>query len=501
MGENKGLNRRNFLKYAGKSSLLFAAGPLFPDMVNVAALATSTISPELLDLQSLLGRTTPQLFFAGNDIYKNFKNGFNLRTVSNPQAVLIPTSMDIIPKIFEWSEKTGIPFHLRSGGHSYEGYSSGPGVVLDLQKINSIQVDRSKGLARIQAGAKLFQVAKTLAAQGLMIPAGSCPTVGVSGLTLGGGIGMSSRKLGLTCDNINSLKAFTANGREVIANIDSEADLFWACRGGGGGNFALVSEFEFKVHAISEVIFFQYKFEQSKAAEVIQAWQDAAPFLPNEITANLSVTGSSSGLSDVRITGQYIAKDSSEFLSEDLVKTAMLPILTKVSPKQPPNISKKAYLDAVRTFAGGETEDKTYFKAASDMAMQPLSNQGISVLLEKLRGITSGAVAVMLDSYGGAIRDVKVEDSAFPHRQALYSVQYYSQWGNSSESDKRTALVRSVRDAMKPYFSGRAYVNYIDADLKNSQQAYFVENSDRLQKIKSFYDPKGFFSRSINKGS
>lgn len=496
MSNKKNLSRRNFLKYTGKSAMLFAAGPMIQDFTNVAALAGSAISPELLDLQSLLGRSTPQLFFAGNDTYKNFKNGFNLRTLSNPQAVLIPTATDLIPKIFEWSEKTGIPLHPRSGGHSYEGHSSGAGVVLDLQKLNNIQIDKTRGLARIQSGAKLFQVAKTLAAQGLMIPAGSCPTVGISGLTLGGGLGLSSRKLGLTCDNLKSLTAFTADGRQVMASLTSEADLFWACRGGGGGNFALVSEFEFKVHAISEVIFFQYRFAQDLANEVIPVWQEFAPFLPNEITANLTMTGSSTGLSDLRITGQYIAKNSSEVLTEDLVKNALLPILRRITPKQPPIISKKSYLDAVKTFAGGETEDKAYFKAASDIAMKPLSAQGIAVLLEKLRHIPYGAVAVLMDSYGGAIRDVKVEDSAFAHREALYSVQYYSQWGNATENTRRTDLVRSLRDTMKPYFSGRAYVNYIDADLADPRKSYFAENTERLMKIKEHYDPRGFFQRN-----
>lgn len=490
-------SRRQFLKAAGQTAAVLSFSQL--TRAEVAGL-----HPELKRLGDLLVAAGGELILPlteqgeASQVYESMKTGFNLRFAPSPKGIALPINEAVLPKIIEWSQKTGIPLHLRSGGHSFEGHSTGPGIILDLRRMNRIQIDKASKTARIQTGCRLFQVAKTLSEQGLMLPAGTCPTVGIAGVTLGGGIGMSSRRYGLTCDQIQSLTAITADGRVLKVTDREEADLFWACRGGGGGNFALISEIEFKVQAVDEVIFFQYRFAAQDAEGVFEQWQETAPHISRDITANLSLAGSpESGMGVVKITGQSLARNSTGQLSPKKISAALEPTLRRFKTVKEPTVAVKSYLKAVVIFAGGETEDPVRFKAGSDIAMEKLSSRGIQTLVQEMGKVTSGTVTVIFDSWRGAIADVKPADSAFPHREALFGVQYYSQWTRQREDTARIEAVRQVQAAMKPYFSGRHYVNYIDRGVTNAEAAYFADNAARLREIKRAYDPNGFFKNGI----
>ena len=189
--------------------------------------------------------------------------------------------------------KFGIKFAARSGGHSYAGYSSSTGLIIDVENLKGVQI--SGTTANVGAGTRLIDFYSELAAKGRAIPGGSCPTVGIAGLVLGGGVGVVGRAYGLTCDKLASLNIITANGQALTASPSSHSDLYWACRGGGGGNFGIATWFQFDtVPAPSPVLFF-LSWPWSKAAKVVAAWQSWAPNAPDALWSNLHLAASPGG--------------------------------------------------------------------------------------------------------------------------------------------------------------------------------------------------------------
>ena len=200
----------------------------------------------------------------------------------------------------------------RSGGHSYAAYSSCPGLVIDLTAMDTVSVgptgDGGEGLATVGAGAILIDVYSQLAAQGRLLPGGSCPTVGIGGLALGGGVGVFSRAYGLTCDQLQTVEVITADGVLHRCGPADDEDLYWACRGGGGGNFGVVTSFGFRTHPIPEAItLFTLEWPWGAAGDVLQAWLRSIPSAPDELWANCQLYSSGAvGGGLVKVTGVFV---------------------------------------------------------------------------------------------------------------------------------------------------------------------------------------------------
>ncbi len=201
--------------------------------------------------------------------------------------------------------KFGVKFAARSGGHGYAGYSSSTGLIIDVENLKGVQI--SGTTANVGAGTRLIDFYSELAAKGRAIPGGSCPTVGIAGLVLGGGVGVTGRAFGLTCDKLASLNIITANGQALTASPSSHSDLYWACRGGGGGNFGIATWFQFNtVPAPSPVLFF-LSWPWSKAAKVIAAWQSWAPNAPDALWSNLHLAAAPGGRTPtIQVGGCYL---------------------------------------------------------------------------------------------------------------------------------------------------------------------------------------------------
>jgi FAD/FMN-containing dehydrogenase len=200
----------------------------------------------------------------------------------HPRGIVQPISVEDVRRVVAWANKTRVRLAIRSGGHCYAGYSTTEGLVVDLRRLNAISLSPS-GLATIGAGARMIDVEAALANRGRAIPAGSCATVGIGGLALGGGVGFASRKFGTTSDNIVSFGIVTADGRYRTCSASEKPNLYWACRGGGGGNFGIVTHFVFRTHAVAPVSYFFAGWPWAQAAEVVRAWQAFAPHAPDEL--------------------------------------------------------------------------------------------------------------------------------------------------------------------------------------------------------------------------
>ncbi|TDB86188.1 FAD-binding oxidoreductase [Actinomadura sp. KC216] len=388
-----------------------------------------------------------------------------------------------------------IPVAVRCGGHSYAGWSTGTGLVIDVSPMDTVK--RDGGHAVVGAGTRLIDLYAGLAEHGVSVPAGSCPTVGVAGLTLGGGIGVASRAYGLSCDALASVQVVTADGRVLTCDGERNPDLFWACRGGGGGNFGAAVSFTFRTHEIGEVTPFSVRWSWADAAAVIRGWQRWAPSAPDEVWTSLRLdTRPGQATPSVEVIGVALAD-----------ATPSMNALTAATGADPTSSTAQSrpYLDAMKFMGGcaGQTVEqchaqgtlpgrrpggsfpRTDYAGKSHIAYKPLPDAAINALLNRFdTGNDVQNRSVLMDAFGGAIGRVSPGDTAFPHRKALFCVQYLA---------PDNAWLRGTHAAMEPSMGGTAYVNYIDPDLKDWATAYYGPNLDRLRRTKAAHDPEGLF--------
>jgi hypothetical protein len=492
------MNRRQFLD--GLAKVVVAAG-CFPVAAVRAALSSvaSAIplpSGSINELRAAITSSEGTIFVPGNQPADIFKV-FNSRITTVPQVLVRCKTPDAISKSLQWAQRFGVPLRARSGGHSYEGLSLVDGMVIDVQEQNRISIDTEAKVAGIGAGARLSDINAQLFTKKLGLSAGSCPRVGIAGLTLGGGHGLSSRKLGLTCDNLRSLKMIDASGNLLQASANEHPDLFWASRGGGGGNFGIVTEFEFDVHPVNNVLVFYLEWKPVMTARVLAPWQEIAPVAPDELTCHLTIDIGKTGIQALHCGGQLLPKSPGETPSVADLNRMLSPLLAIPHTSYTP--IPRTFLVAAEHFYGKDPK-QIYFKAKSDYADQPLGAAQLADMVKRLNqpkwpSGSQGAVSVIFEAYGGAIGRVASDATAFPHRkQTLYCAQYYAEWSAAEQTSNRLKQLNYVYESIHPNFSGYAYVNYADLDLEDWQRAYYRENLTRLRQVKSTYDPTNVFN-------
>jgi FAD/FMN-containing dehydrogenase len=269
-------------------------------------------------------------------------------------------------------------------------------------------------------------------------------------------------------------------------------DLFWAMRGGGNGNFGVVTNFNFRTSAVNKVVKFIVTWDNKsipQATKIVRAWQDWLENLPPAISFTLHLGANDRGLIQVRLTGFSVGTESA--LNAELKR------LQAVAGPATVTTPVKAFLDAAVDFNGGKKAkpyDSVFQKAKSDYVTDPLSEQGIQTLL---RGLKSAArpIAVLFDGYGGEINKIASDATAFVHRgNTRYSIQYTMEWHTAANTNANVAMIRTLYKSMRPFVSGGAYVNYCDLDLGDDYaKAYWGDNLPRLKQIKAQVDPNNVF--------
>jgi FAD binding domain/Berberine and berberine like len=415
---------------------------------------------------------------------------------SRPWAIVYCKSSEDVERTIHWARKHAIRIVPRCGGHSYGGYSTtSAGVVVDVTRMNKIHV--SGGKATVGAGARLIDVYAGLAKHGLTIPAGSCPSVGIAGLTLGGGVGFAGRKLGLTSDNLVELSLVSARGKLLACGPREHADLYWACRGGGGGNFGIATSFRFRTHPAPDVAYYEITWPWSDAGAVVRAWQEFAPHAPDDLFSTLfmATTAPKDG------TRKPVVSSGGQFFGTEAELHSLIASLAATGTPTRVTVGTLSYLDAVLHWAGCHPFNQCHavrrfrFKGKSDYVNAPLSKEAIATLLRALEANQAdgslGRGELILDAYGGAINRVPKAETAFVHRSSLFSIQHFSTWTGKGTEDVR--WLRDLYAAMRPYVSGFAYQNYLDPDLHSWKHAYYGSNLRRLAHVKRTHDPHNFF--------
>jgi FAD/FMN-containing dehydrogenase len=341
------------------------------------------------------------------------------------------------------------------------------------------------------------------------IPAGSCPSVGVSGLVLGGGHGVASRAYGLTCDNLTQATVITADGTQVTANASSHSDLFWALRGAGNGNFGVVTELQFRTHAAPQAVTAYMTWPWSKAAAVLKAWQEWGPTQPDEIWSSLHLECSPGRTPSISVA--CFSMGTYGELQNAVDRLAHLAGANASSV----TLRRKGYEEAMEAYAGctsfssdaqchlpGSTPGRSpqgalgreTYAARSDFFDRSLSAAGIQTVLRQIASVRGGAGSIAFTALGGAVNRVSPTATAFVHRRSRMLAQYIASWGAGASGSTAQSWLTSAHGAMQPYASGAAYQNYTDPTLSNWRKAYYGDAASRLGKVKQSYDPQRFFS-------
>ncbi len=427
-----------------------------------------------------------------------------------PRGIVFCATPDDVARSLAFAREYGLPLAARAGGHSYAGYSTSPGLVIDVTAMARVAI--TPGRATVGAGARLIDVYSALGARGVGLPGGSCPTVGIAGLTLGGGQGVLGRARGLTCDRLTSVSLITADGVARTLDPGDTTGLFWACQGGGGGNFGVVTSFTFRTFPAPEVALCFLTWPWAAAAHVLPAWQSWAPGAPDELWSNCLLLANPSPGSGTPLLQIGAVYQGSAAALGGLVNQLVTRVGTAPSSRFTEQVP---FLHAMYVEAGCAdlTQDECHLPgqspggeltrspllAKSDYLTRALPDAGVAAVISAVddrQHSTTAQGGVAYDSYGGAINRVAPGATAFVHRDTICCAQYTASFAAGASAATLAADRRWLEQfhaAQRPYVSGQAYQNYIDPTLTDWQQAYYGANLTRLRQVKARYDPDQVF--------
>lgn len=424
---------------------------------------------------------TPQ-FSSAKQVFNTNYNG------STPAAVVIPTSAADVQKVMAFAAGNNLKVAPRSGGHSYLGASTANGtVVLDLRQLpGGINYDAATGQVTATPATDLYALHQALAAAGRGIPTGTCPSVGTSGHALGGGLGAHSRHAGLMCDALTSASVVLPSGEAVTASASNHPDLFWALRGGGGGNFGVTTSLTFATFPTGDVEAVNLFFPPQSFAQVLLGWQNWLRTTDRSSWALADATVDAMG-TQCRILATCPAGSGNSVAGA----------ITKAVGLQPTGTDNHTfnYLDLVRYLAVGNLNPSPLgYVGGSDVftMITPAAAQGIASAVDAFpRG--AGRMLAIMHALDGALATVPPGGTAFPWRRQSALVQWYVE--TSGDPSAATGWLSTAHQAVQPYSVG-GYVNYIEANQPPSR--YFGPNLAQLSATRQKYDPGRVMFSGLN---
>jgi FAD/FMN-containing dehydrogenase len=391
-----------------------------------------------------------------------------------PRLVVRCRSVSDVVRVLAYAATTGERITPRGGGHGFAGRSSTEGIVLDLSGLDDISVTED-GIATIGAGARLGEVYAALHAHGRTLPAGCGTTVGIAGLTLGGGIGLLGRQYGLTCDRLVSAQVVLSDSSVVECDDDHEPDLFWALRGAGGGQFGVVTSLRFDTVAEPMTTRIEAHWSGAVVDEVVAAWQAWAPDARDELTANLIVV--SERRAPVRATLFGAAT-----LEEEPTRRLLGEFLDRAGTSRIDLSAGLPYSHLKCTFADPLDSSGRAQRMRSEFFAHSMTEGTLAALSARLgAATTTGRRELAFTAMGGAYNRVAEDLTAFAHRRERFLLQHIAAADDSWVDD---SWATAHADG-----SGRVYPNFPDLALEDWATAYHGGNHPRLGAVKQAYDP------------
>lgn len=422
------------------------------------------------------------LWVRGASGFTTEKQLFNTRFDGlSPYACVRAAGQADVQATLAFAHRYGMKVSVRSGGHSYVGGSGQTNtLVLDMRAM-SWGPTLSGTSAAVYAGSALYPVKATLAARGRAIPTGTCPTVGVAGLTTGGGLGIESRAYGLTCDRVTAMTVVTGDGTALRISPTAHADLFWMLRGGGGGSGAVVTGFDFLTHPATAKGTFRLTYPASAGVRVLTGWANWMHSTYYSRWSNVHLSSTGSGSLTISIIGVTSAGD--ERTASGLLQSAIGVTASSAS------YAERSYLETTQYFGGGTTSPRQPFTAGSDV-VGAMTTAYATAILGAVKSAPSGYTAI-IDPLTGAVSVPANTATAFPWRDHIATIQWYVGGSNYTSA---ASWIAKAHAAVRPYSAG-GYVNYLESG--DSMARYLGVNHTRWLEVRRAYDPTGVLAAPI----
>ncbi len=440
-------------------------------------------------IEELRTRLRGEIVLPGDTGYDKARTVWNATIDKRPALIARCADVSDVVETVKFARRRDILVSVRCGGHNIAGKAIAEnGLMIDLTPICDVRVDPENKTAVVGGGAALGDLDRATQAFGLATTSGVVTHTGVGGLTLGGGVGRLARKFGLACDNLISVDIVTADGDQLTASEDDNADLFWALRG-GGGSFGIATAFTFRLHEIgTEVLFASATHRIDDATKALRFLLDFAPAAPREVTSGAVFATMEDGSAVVSLSACHIAPlDNAEAILTPLVRFGS-PVATR--------LEKRPYLaiqsDADQRFPYGQNY---YWKTH---LIKELSNAAIETLIERYAAVPNSKSMIVFQQFGGAVRDIGPAETAFVNRDAEFDFIPAAVWHDEGEAAALIDWARGTWAAMKPFSSGGVYLNSLGDEDDDRLNEAVGANEIRLREIKARYDPTNFFCLNAN---
>jgi FAD/FMN-containing dehydrogenase len=438
----------------------------------------------------------------GSDSYDDLPRTFNARYHDVvPIAVVQCATPEDVRETLTFVRRHGLASATRAGGHCFAGRSSTRGVVIDVSPMRSVSV--SGDVVTVGAGATSGEVYEVLQERGLAIPAGTCPTVGAAGVTLGGGLGILGRTHGVTSDHLLAAQIVVADGRILDVDDGHHENLFWALRGAGAGNFGVVTSLVLGTVPAPKVTNVHLSWPFSHAAEVIEAWQAWAPDAPDELAASLKLTepggDDPAPVVDVYAAFQGTESEAANLLDQLVVRTDSDPTSSSRAMSFAETRAFWADLGAQEGGGGPEASlEHPYLVAKSEFFRRPFPSEVVAALLRTFSESWTPGQSRELDfmPWGGAYNRVRPDATAFVHRSERFLLKHAAvvdPAAAAGQKEAANAWVARSWACVHPHGSGGVFPNFVDPDLEDWTAAAYGANAGRLSRVKATYDPAGLF--------
>ena len=424
-----------------------------------------------------------QVLTPGTSGYDSARSVWNAMIDHRPRLIVRPASAGDVVTAVRTARERELEIGVRSGGHNIAGMAvPDDGLMIDLTALANVTVDPVTRRARVQGGALLGALDRACQPFGLATTAGNVSHTGVGGLTLGGGMGWLARQYGLTCDNVVSSTVVTADGDVVRASADEHPDLFWGLRG-GGGNFGIVVDFEFRLHPVgTRTLVTELTFPLDRAAAALRAWRDLAEEADRAATLTADIAGGT-------VTLGYV------WVGDPEAGRALLPALRSLGVPSGEVVRELSYLELQTR--DDSIEGHAYRRYWKGHYLSGLPDDAIAALVDR-DPADATVPGVSLQAYGGAIADVDDDATAFSHRHARFEYVAAAKWDDPDQDSLRMGAARRAAAKLDPFAVG-AYVNALsDEGALGVRRAYSDAKLARLTAVKDAYDPHNVFHLNHN---
>lgn len=438
------------------------------------------------------------VLLSGDAAYESARRIWNATIDRRPAVIARCRTTEDVVRAVAHARANGLPLAIRGGGHNIAGNAMcDDGLVVDLSAMKAVRVDAARRRATVEGGATLGDFDAATQAHGLATPVGINSTTGIAGLTLGGGFGWLSRKYGLTIDNLESAEVVTATGEVMRAAADEHPDLFWALRG-GGGNFGVVTRFEFRLHPVGpNVLSGLIAYSGADARSVLRQYRDFSLQAPDDLTAWVVMRKAPPlPFLPPEVHGREILVLAFLYAGDPEQGSSVIEPLGRLATPVGSHVGVQPYVAWQQAFdpllAPGA---RNYWKSHN---FATLDDGLIDVLSSYLQTLPSPHCEIFVASLGGAISRQAADATAYGNRDARFLMNVHGRWEEQAEDDRCIRWSRDLFNAAAPFASGGVYVNFMTADEGDRVRAAFGPNYARLAEVKRTYDPGNVFRLNHN---